>query len=133
MTHPALEQAPKSLREALERIVAYAKKNGLKQLVYADNFTGRCCAIGQFFTPEQIQEIKDAKNRDGNSLNGERIDAVVKRFGEKNIEAMTGMTVEQATAIQIVNDNIGEEKLIGGIQAILKSGYGYIYGVKFDL
>jgi len=126
INHPAVAVAPKTLREALERIVENARKS--KNLVRQyKSATGAMCAIGHFFTDEQLTEIKDKK------ANGFNIARIVEVFGSNNIEFMTGLTKHQAEAVQQLNDFLGPRKVCIEIGRILNEGVGNIYGVSFDL
>ena len=96
---PTLETAPKTLRESIERIVSYAANRRLANGWYVDPANHyQTCAIGLFFTAEQRRDIL------ARGLNGELVTFVAKEIGVPNIEAMTGMSIEQATAIQRMND-----------------------------
>jgi len=126
INHPAVAVAPKTLREALERIVENAKKS--KNLVRKyKSATGPMCAIGHFFTDEQLAEIKEGR------LNGSSLSSVAQAFGSDNIEFMTGLTFRQAEAVQQLNDFLGPRKVCIEIERILNEGVGNIYGVSFDL
>jgi hypothetical protein len=52
------------------------------------------CAIGTFFTDEQLDRIKEART------NGVRTWTLADKFGHENFEAMTGMPVRYAAVIQ---------------------------------
>lgn len=126
LNQPALDQAPKTLRAALKRALAYAKKNNLSTCMYR-NAVGNPCIVGQFFTGEQIDEIVAAGH------NGMSVFSVASKFGRKNIQAMTGMSVDQAEALQRLNDKLGKTRLIEEISAVLKTGNGVIFNTHFDL
>lgn len=115
--HPALAQAPKSTREALERALNYVKTKTVAKSQYVDR-NGNFCIIGQFFTPEQIERIKCTRDKDG-LLNDLWVHSLANSFGKKNIEAMTGLTIAQANSLQYQNDNFSKEELIFKIESVL--------------
>ena len=102
MTFPTPEQlalAPKTLREALERIVAYILPTDSSTCYYTHPLTNRCCAIGQFF-PRELRD--DLILRE---LNGNTIYKLAREYlEEKLIFEMTAMTVAQCGAIQNMFD-----------------------------
>jgi hypothetical protein len=130
--HPALEQAPKTLRQALERIVAYGEKNEMAFRQYLDD-EGCHCAIGQFFTPAQLAEIRKTPvlGLDA-TLNSRRVEKLAEVFGKQNIEAMTGMNLAQAKTIQYLND-FAHSELLPAIRAVLNGEKCSIRTVEFGL
>jgi|GEM_PF-3013919 len=132
-THPALKYAPKTLRQALESALAYARSNKLEKNSYFQPKNGRHCIIGQFFTPKQLREIGLAQNSDGESLNGQDLKTVAEHFGRNNIVAMTGMTVDQAHVLQFLNDSKPQAEVIKWLETTLKDGKGEICSTEFRL
>jgi len=130
-THPALAQAPKTTREALERALNYAKTHELAKYHYV-NYNGDCCIIGQFFTPEQRKLIRTTDTPSG-SLNEKDVFELAGRIGKKNLKAMTGLTVKQAAALQFQNDNTSKEMLIFNIERVLSGQTNTITGEVFTL
>jgi hypothetical protein len=52
------------------------------------------CAIGTFFTNEQLDQIAEARR------NNRDVDSLVRLFGRGNVEAMTGLTADMARLVQ---------------------------------
>jgi len=132
--HPALEQAPKNLREALERIRDYAKENPVLPACMYQGRSGLRRIIGQFFTQAQLDYIKAHKDKDGISLNHTTVRGMAVAIGKENIEAMTGMTVEQAHALQYQFDNFPRLEFLKRLDAVLRGEKAafdfYIFDVK---
>lgn len=123
--HPAALVAPKTLREALERVVENAKRSRKTTKYRTPN--GNMCALGHFFTEDQIKDIIKEK------CNGKVVFSLVDKFGKNNIEFMTGMSVNQANELQRINDNYGPDTIRRHLAPILKSGYGSIGFTEFKL
>jgi hypothetical protein len=100
--------ACRSKIESLKHIISQAKKGkigpnaekgdhrGACQYTYA---SGNHCAVGSLFSEAQLKLI------DQEDENESDVEAVASVFGEKNIEAVTGMTVQELRALQKVHDD----------------------------
>lgn len=96
LQHPALANVPKNALEAYERLLkafTHGELQPLGNCQYSDS-AWRPCAVGYFFTPEQRADIKKR------GINDITIDNVRRSVGTENIEAMTGMTLDQCVKIQ---------------------------------
>lgn len=103
LQHPALANVPKNALEAHERLLKAFTHDELQPLgncQYSDS-NGKPCAVGYFFTPEQRADIKKR------GINDITIDVVQASVGAVNIEAMTGMTMDQCMEIQRQFDKFG--------------------------
>lgn len=124
--HTALSQAPKTLREALTRALAFIEKGENQGACCYEAKNGDLCVIGDFLTPEQRQDLIQR------GLNFTAIAAVIGEVGIENIHAMTRMSFRQAHALQIGFDRVDKrDTLISEIKSILKHGRGQIRDVKF--
>ena len=123
--HPALANVPKSTKEALQRILDHAQSHKLARQKYIDK-QGNCCAIGLFFTKEQKLEIMKSKS------NGLNVEMLSSHFGRENIEAMTGLTLHQADAIQYYNDH-APFRFVKAIKELVTGKIERLEGVKFNV
>lgn len=100
--HPALVNVPKSPLEAYERLLKALEKDELQPsgICKYSNSDDEPCAVGYFFTPEQRADIKGRGD-----LNDESIFDVSLVIGVKNVEAMTGMTIDQCVSVQRAFDH----------------------------
>ena len=124
--HPALHAAPKTLRESLERALAFLKENKGGYAKY-ENSCGDPCLIGSYFTPEQRQWIIKE------DINSECIYQAVKVIGEHNLKAMTGMSTDQCSVLQNHFDCKNVPELIECIQDVLLGKRVSIEGTYFIL
>lgn len=86
--------------------------------------SGNHCAVGCLFSEAQLKLITQ-EDEFQSSMNEEHIGSLAAAFGKKNIEAVTGMTVEELTAIQKAHDNeltsfgTQKERLEKAIEAVV--------------
>lgn len=119
------------LKESLKRIVKHAKKNKFAQCVYRDGEAR--CPVGIFFTEEQINYVVAMTNEQGESMNGDNVMSLAQVLGADNIEAVTGMTPEQAFMIQHLNDVEGPHVMLKFIDEILDGTRAMIGDVAFNV
>lgn len=136
MTNPAIPR--RTLRQGLQHILDEVEagrvggSNGTIGACLYESYNGIRCGIGCMFTPEQIAEIKELE------MNSVRISVLVRSFiGEDNLKWMTGMSVEQAGAIQIAHDSGSNfergRRLVDAIKPVLEGKTDTINGVVFKL
>lgn len=132
--HPAVQQAPKTLREALERAAAFLNSDRAQPpgtCLYRDG-SGKNCIIGSFFTDAQLDDIVTGTE----SFNRADVPRLAKAVGEWNIELMTGMTRQKAEALQCLFDQRRFRDILrADLASILASdsGIGRIGNVEFNL
>jgi len=124
--HPALNKAPKNLKESLERALTFmiTHKGGAAR--YEDD-KGCPCLIGSYFTPEQRQWIIAKGYNDYQTV------SLVHEIGHQNLTAMTGMNTNQCWILQTFYDSHQVVRLTGMIQEILDGKTEYIQCVHFTL
>lgn len=138
--HPAAAQAPKTLREALEHARAFLDSD---RCIGQANFCkysypdGTNCIVGSFFTQEQLSDLK-RRRTNTHKVESLAQDGHVTWPGTKNVELMTGMTVEQAQALQDTFDaatrhNGDRKPLKRWLDKVLDTGYGRLRSVRFKL
>lgn len=125
--HPAVAAAPKTLREAVERIVATHDAGKLGRMAY--RLMDQFCAIGCLLTPEQHDHIASWSM---NTYSAHNLDHAV---GQDNLDFMTCMTPHQRRVIQLRNDisASSQKNLILDLRLLLKDGWRKIGGIIFDL
>jgi len=126
MPKVTIENAPKTLKESLERAVAFLEENEISSSVY-ENDAGCPCLIGSYFTPQQRAWIIDE------NLNDLHIYKVVKKIGHQNLTAMTAMSHEQCSVLQHKFDSGRGDRLQTKILDILAAKKGTISGIEFKL
>lgn len=94
--------------ESLKHIIKQAKAEKIGPNGTAPDWTHRCqysypsgnnCAIGALFSKRQLKHIEK------NGMNGMSIGAVVTFVGKRNIEAVTGMELDELKVIQKIHDD----------------------------
>jgi len=68
----------------------------------------RNCAVGCLFNPAQLKDIAER------NMNGAGIRRVAQHIGENNIEAVTGMKVEELATLQQLHDGCKRELVKAG-------------------
>jgi len=126
MNQVTIENAPKTLKESLERAVVFLKLKPKGDSLY-QNFDGNPCLIGSYFTPEQLKWIR-MKN-----MNKEPITSLYCEVGEKNLTAMTSMTLDQCTVLQQLYDSGNGPLLQSAISTVLKGKKKTIEGISFRI
>jgi len=123
---PALNNAPKTLRESLERAVVFLEENDISSALYEDS-NGCPCLIGSYFSKDQRAWII------AEGMNEQPIYKTVKTIGEQNLTAMTAMTTNQCSVLQHEFDAGRGDKLQTKILDILTIKKGSINGIEFTL
>jgi len=126
MPKVTIENAPKTLKESLKRAVAFLELKPKGENLYQD-CEGNPCLLGSYFTSEQLKWIR-MKN-----LNKTQITSVYREIGEKNLTAMTGMTVDQCTVLQQLYDSGNGPLLQSAISTVLKRKMKTIDGISFRI
>jgi len=126
MPKVTIENAPKTLKESLERAVSFLEENDISSAVY-ENENGDPCLIGSYFTKKQRAWIIDE------GLNDQACNKLVKTIGEQNLTAMTGMSPSQCSLIQSYFDSNDGEKLKGKLLDILSGRNKQIDRIEFNL
>jgi len=126
MTATGIENAPKTLKESLERAVVFLKESTGSYGEY-ENYQGCPCLIGSYFSKEQrawiIQE----------DINDEPICKAVRKIGHKNLLDLTAMNAEQCYVMQSCFDTGRRHELTRMIQEVLKGDRAVIRGIEFTL
>lgn len=94
----------KSAKAGIRKLIEAAQQNKLgaynsNSLSCAYSTGKRRCAIGFFFTDEQIKYIKDKDLNSETSIRG-----LVDYIGEENLIAMTGFNIALSEQIQSIHD-----------------------------
>jgi len=126
MPQSALDGAPKTLKESLERAITFMETHQGGVGRYEDS-KGCPCLIGSYFSKEQRAWIIDE------GINGYKMYSAVHRIGHGNLLALTSMNVDQCSLLQLYYDCDHSERLIEMIQAILDGKTEQIKGTKFIL
>ena len=101
--------ACRTKRESLLHIIAQAEAGTISAKDKRDARFGQCayvypsgnnCAVGSLFSKEQLKDIERLE------LNEMSIDYVADKIGEKNIEAVTGMTMFELESLQKTHDEV---------------------------
>lgn len=131
-SHPAVTQAPKNLRESLERVAEFLK-SGRQSTSYSylsrSKEGPKNCVIGQFFTPDQLEYIRLQ------GLNRASVKALTRDIGAENLMAMTHLNVDQAWALQDLFDRGVESRrmLLNSVQEVLLLCRPRINNIEFRL
>lgn len=116
--------------QSLKKILAYAKNPKTRFASgYYTNGSGDYCAVGTLFSKEQIRDIISRRLNDSNiqelayMLSG----TDKTRIGKKNIEAVTGLSLQELKVIQRANDccisnEARKESVKEAVMALLKKG-----------
>jgi hypothetical protein len=98
--------------ESLQHIIDQAKKSKIGPNVRKGDPTMSCfyqypsgnnCAIGSLFSEAQLKEI-NCSDDPWHGHNEESIAGLALRFGKKNVETVTGMSVPELTRLQHTHD-----------------------------
>ena len=116
--------------ESLQHIIKQAKKGKIGPNVSKRDPTMSCfyqypsgnnCAVGSLFSEAQLKQINTGDH------NEESIGGLAVRFGEKNIEAVTGMSLPELKLLQQVHDEAvqafaktDEERVTNARQAVIE-------------
>jgi hypothetical protein len=102
--------------ESLQHIIDQAKKGKIGPNIKKRDPSTSCfyqypsgnhCAVGSLFSEAQLKQIKGDDSWE--SHNEENIAGVAKRFGEKNIETVTGMSIDELKVLQNTHDKVLQE------------------------
>ena len=126
MTATGLINAPKTLKESLERALTFMKENTGSYGEY-ENYQGCPCLIGSYFTRDQRKWII------AEYINDEAIYKAVRKIGHKNLLDLTAMDVNQCYVMQSYFDTGRRHELTRMIQEILDGKTEQINGIKFTL
>jgi len=98
--------------ESLQHIIEQAKKGTIGPNVSKGDPIGSCfyqypsgnnCAVGSLFSQAQLKQINNTDDS-WHSYNEESIAGLALRFGKKNVETVTGMSVPELTRLQHTHD-----------------------------
>lgn len=120
-----------ALKDSLTRIVKHGKKNQFAQNLYRSG--DLLCPVAIFFTDEQLDHVLAMETPEGEPMNGENILGLARMLGDDNIQAVTGMTPEQAYMLQHLNDIEGPRVMLTFIDEILAGRRTMIGDVQFAI
>lgn len=119
--------------ESLQHIINEAKKGKIGPNPEKDDPVHSCfyaypsgnhCAVGCLFSEAQLKVIDQEDENESN------VEALASTFGKKNIEAVTGMTIEELEALQKIHDGAMQgyrltrsarlKEVIHGVNTMLK-------------
>ena len=126
MTERGIENAPKNLKESLERAVAFMKENTGSYGMYEDD-KGCPCLIGSYFSKDQRAWII------AEDINDLPIYNAVRKIGHQNLLDLTAMNADQCYVIQNYFDTGRRHELTRMIQEVLKGDRETINGIRFTL
>lgn len=116
---------PRKLEEALRIIANHAQAQRLTHRRY--RYKKLVCPIGSLLTKAQLDYLEQ------HHMNGMPVVKVAKRIGVRNVELMTGMTIDQAAAVQSINDQTNAHVLYSEVARVLEKGKGTIGFVEFNI
>jgi hypothetical protein len=132
MRHPCLQQTPKTLRESLVKLQECLKNP--RADFYYRSANGLHCALGWYFTPVQLDDIKARFNVSHfANFNVVTVNFLIIEIGYENIEAMAGMSIHQARMLEHVSNFNGPGSLRQVVNDLLDGKRTAINGTPFDL